>query len=774
MKKRPGLRGEGLVFLICASIFALATQSCQSGDSLVAKGQAFQAEKKYQDAEIQFRRAIQKSPDLPQAHYSLAKVLVEQGKRPEALASFSRAFELDPKSPDIQNDFTNYLIAEYISNRRRPQTLYSQIAQLSTKLLQSDPRSRAGRKLKGVIALSDAQYAQAIEELSAAGGSDFSDREAALMLIEAHYLSGDKSEAETLLQRMLEKNPKDQGAYARLYSILVESKNLEEAGRLLEKQSAANPGNSSVALRLAMHRSVYQANREGGQKLISEIVENRQTYPDGALTVARFYMQTGNYASAIPILEKAVQGQGPNALDSHRSLIECLWQAGRLTEASQRIAEAKKLFPKEASIDFADAIVHIERKNAGEAQEALEILERLRSGGFADSQLEFHRARAQMIVGRVDEGIKTLQEMSRMQRGNLTSRYALIAHYIDTQQLGDALLLLDEIDRIIPNSERAALLRMQVLRRGGRLEEARNILQQAKINNPDSNRIMEEQGIQALIMKRGEEARTVFKQLYDKGFRPGPVIAGLLEAYSMQGQFANAQALLDAEKRANPQNKVLKALQAELFAKQNKLTEAIQEMEEINRSQPKADSMILRRLSALYIRAGKPANAVQVYRVLKQQNQLMASDYPGWLEASVEASDIKEIESVCRDLEPEFEKNWTSANNCAFAYADAGGDPVRAEAWTRASLYRNQNQPNLRDTLSWVQIKQGKYNEALATLDMLVRENPRNASFHYHRGVALAGLRRMDDAKAAYKTSLAANPSPSLAARVRKAIADAR
>ena len=97
-----------LITFILIMLFAVAAQaagsksvapSASKDTSAYNKGVALMLEKKFSDAEKQFRRALKQNDDFAEAHNNLAYTLRKQGPDhfDEAMLHYNRAIELNPE-----------------------------------------------------------------------------------------------------------------------------------------------------------------------------------------------------------------------------------------------------------------------------------------------------------------------------------------------------------------------------------------------------------------------------------------------------------------------------------------------------------------------------------------------------------------------------------------------------------------------------------------------------------------------------------------------------
>jgi len=112
---------------------------------------------KWNEAEAEFRRSLELSPNNANTHYFYAMEFLNARKRmDESLAEFRTALSLDPLSPIVN---TNYGLALGIAHR------YDESLQQFQKTLQSDPQFRPAHYKFSQILSAVGRYPEAIHEL---------------------------------------------------------------------------------------------------------------------------------------------------------------------------------------------------------------------------------------------------------------------------------------------------------------------------------------------------------------------------------------------------------------------------------------------------------------------------------------------------------------------------------------------------------------------------------------------------------------------------------
>ena len=129
----------GLLFN--AAVHAAATQATPQSDEvtmLLQQGNKAWSEQKMEQAEQDFRKAIELSPDSAQAHAILAGLLQTMNRGTEAIDEYQTAITLDPENPRL---FVALAIS-YLHQQR-----YGMAQAVANEALRLDPEMENAKKL---------------------------------------------------------------------------------------------------------------------------------------------------------------------------------------------------------------------------------------------------------------------------------------------------------------------------------------------------------------------------------------------------------------------------------------------------------------------------------------------------------------------------------------------------------------------------------------------------------------------------------------------------
>jgi Flp pilus assembly protein TadD len=98
-------------------------------------------------------------------------------------------------------------------------------------------------------------------------------------------------------------------------------------------------------------------------------------------------------------------------------------------------------------------------------------------------------------------------------------------------------------------------------------------------------------------------------------------------------------------------------------------------------------------------------------------------------------------------------------NATAYLIAETGGSLDEALKLAQKAVASNEQQANFSDTLGWIYFKKDLNDSAMQVFRTLTKNNPNNATFHYHFGMALLKKGDKNAAESELRAALARKPS---------------
>src|SRR5215469_15763647 len=175
---------------------ALVTGACiRSASYYLNKGNQLAAQGKYVEAELNYRKAIQKNANLGEAFYQLGLTSLKEGKPVDSYRDLARAVQLMPSRDDVKVKLADLALAIFMADRRRPQVPWNQAVKLSDELLQKNPKSFDGLRLKGHLAVASQNLKDAEDFYYRANAVKPMEPEVVLGLTQVLFQEGKSKEA---------------------------------------------------------------------------------------------------------------------------------------------------------------------------------------------------------------------------------------------------------------------------------------------------------------------------------------------------------------------------------------------------------------------------------------------------------------------------------------------------------------------------------------------------------------------------------------------------
>src|ERR1700730_3939998 len=239
----------GPLLLLSAAIIV----SCRlSPQQYVAKGNAFYDSGKYDDAILNYKKAIQKDSKLGEGYYRLGLAYVKTGAARDAYGALHSANALLPDRADVKVTFADFLLVGYFSSKDRPTTFYKQLIQLSEDFIAKDPNSYDGLRIKAVLAWTDGNFKEAEDLFQRANTKKPMQPALVQTWVQVLFQDGQPQEAERLALQLIQAH-KDAGPiYDILYAHYRSKNRLADAESILRSKMNNNPRDINAAVELAM------------------------------------------------------------------------------------------------------------------------------------------------------------------------------------------------------------------------------------------------------------------------------------------------------------------------------------------------------------------------------------------------------------------------------------------------------------------------------------------------------------------------------------------
>src|SRR5688572_61708 len=137
-----------LAFLL-ACLVALAA-SCSNPEKAkaehLARGESFLKERRWQEASLEFRNAIQIDPNLAAAHWGLAQAYEQLGRGAEYIEELQNTVKLDPSNVLARLRLANGFLAAF--GRQKQADFLAEAERLANEIAAREPNNPDGRILQ--------------------------------------------------------------------------------------------------------------------------------------------------------------------------------------------------------------------------------------------------------------------------------------------------------------------------------------------------------------------------------------------------------------------------------------------------------------------------------------------------------------------------------------------------------------------------------------------------------------------------------------------------
>ncbi|HBY59517.1 MAG TPA: hypothetical protein DEH78_06815 [Solibacterales bacterium] len=757
-----------LSFSILIVLIFLA--SCASSpESMVSAGNKFFDQGKYEDALLQYRRAMQKSPNYGDAYYRAGLAEVKLGRLGPALTAFDQAVQLTPQSTDAAASYGEVAVPAYLGDPTRPRRLYDRITRVADDLLKADPNSFAGLRMKGYLALADVRSEDAISFFRRALAIKPDHPEVSSALVQVYFYEGRNKEAEELANTLIARQKHFGPAYDLLYFHYLETGQAAAAEKILQSKVSSNPSSSVFAIQLARH--YFRAKRmDLMASEISRLVSSQNPVPDGPMDAGDFYREIGRPEEALNAYRTGESLFPKQKVDYQKRQVALLISAGRKPEAEKVLDGILSANPKDADALASQAMLQLAGGEPEPATRALATLESLIKEHPSDSRYRLDYARALRVRDRDEDARLQLLELLRRDGTNREALRHVAEIYIRRRQVDEALRYADQLLALEPNTPSAVLVRTAALVARGQVSEAQAALTKLVRDFPDLREAQLQLGLLYVTQKRFPEAEALFAKYYRAGENDLRALRGLVEAYIAQNQSARAMSLLQEEVRRNPQSNNLRTVLASTAARVGNLDLAIAEYEKLAKVFTNSSEIYLQ-LGVLYSRKGDTQTALTYLQkgveTVPNNSEALAS----YAEALGQAGRLEEAKATYRRSLAIRSDNAAAMNNLAFLMAETNDNLDEALTMARAAAQKAPENLDFADTVGWIYLKRKNLDSAVLMFQNLVKRSPATALFRYHLGLALAAKGDRDAARAEFQSALKASPSASDAQRIREAIA---
>jgi tetratricopeptide (TPR) repeat protein len=690
--------------------------------SHVERGDGYFAQQRYTDAALEYKKALELTPQSAEIYYKLGISYSRLGHWLEAAQAWANAVRLSPENVDAHLRLAQALLAiGYLPEARHQ----------ASEVLTTSSHNADAHVLLGQIQMQLRDYSGAMLEFRIATQLSPKSAVAYGNLALAQLLDNKRSDAEATFLTAVRLGSDDAANYINLANYYrLDGRQGEAEATLQEGVKKASDG---MSLKMALADLLFAEGRAGEAAAVLHEIEMDKSHPKRELEVADFYAQRGRYEDALKRYLDLVpeRTEDPIVL---RKLIDCYLNLGRWSEAERWIEAGSKrqpqspdwlLYRSQAELGekrFSAAIVDLQ--NAIQRNPSrVDFYDQLGKTYFANGDFVAAKSALGDALRLQPNDVPALLAMANISlqenNANLALQYAqqiLAAHLWDVEAhlvAGNALLLKGSLKHALEEFQLA-------LKAGTRDAEAQERI----------GRVLAAQGTKA-------EAEKAYEAALRSSPASQPALAGLSELLLYQGRGQEARARIEGQIQADPRSLSLLLLKGRFCQKQADYACAETSFQRALELAPEFAEAHLA-LADFYAASHRPQQAVQEYILAERahptsERLLIYMHLAALYESQGEFEKAQAVYHQALAHDPNFAP---AQNNLAWSYLQHGGPLDQAFELAQSANTEQPNNPAISDTLAWAFYKKKMYSAAAALSEFSVVQNPQNAHFQFHLGLA--------------------------------------
>src|SRR5215213_9038211 len=323
--------------LLAAAIFlAGCTNPEKSKAEHLAKGDAYLKDSRFQEANLEYRNALQIDEKLAAAHWGLARSFEGLERLPEMLDELRKTVALDANNLDARVKLGNYYLA-YNGGRT---DVITEAERLAKEVLAKDPNHIEGHILMGGVYFAQKQQDKTFAELNEAVRIDPKRVESYLSLARFYIVTKERDKADETYRRAISVNGNSPLAHTEFGKFLAQSNRQPEAEAELRKAVEVAPTDRTAQFVLA---SYYLVNRQldKAEESYKALVALESDKPESQAVLADFYSSINRADDAVRIYQD-ILSKAPDFLQGRYRLAEILLMRNDTQGAKAQLDEAFK------------------------------------------------------------------------------------------------------------------------------------------------------------------------------------------------------------------------------------------------------------------------------------------------------------------------------------------------------------------------------------------------------------------------------------------------
>lgn len=653
-------------------------------------------------AEIELKNLLNADPENLDGLKQLALIRKSQGADYEAAGMLAQIKERLPKDEDVGVALARALFAlEFIPDGRKE----------LLEVLDLNPSNGTAIVLLAESSIIPEWIGECEKRIENSGAKTTSTRLASALL---ELRRGSIEKGKATVEEVLESDPESALAHALHASILISEKQPDAA--LAEMKTAVDLAGARSSESIAYAGMLMSLDRrDEAVAFLQKILDDSPDFLSAEAMLGQIAFSEKSDEVATKHFT-AVLSRSPFDINSAQMQAKIFLRGGQAEKAIEVLEKVSSALPSRPQIELELAKAYLSGDKVAKAASALD-----RALAVAPEFAEAGVLRAQIHLqdNQTAEALSLLEMIRKREPENAANRELLIRAYRGAGRNDEAIALLREktaVDDEKPN-DRVELAQLLVAQ--GKSDEARSILEETSETFPDSFAAVS--NLAALDLRDGKGEAAI--QRLENFIVTHPDSS---EAYTFK-----AGVELELENSTNAEKSLVKAI-------------------ELKADNAQAYGLLLQVKSG----AGQEAETL---RILDDYLEVFPEDSAALLQRGYvlqqmgRNDEARAVFTALIEANPDFAAAY---NNLAALEAEVFGNLEVAAGLVRKARSLDPSQPAIMDTAGWIEWKLGNYPAALALLAEAAGKMPDNAEVVYHHAKALHSMGRAAEAAEAFKAVL--------------------
>lgn len=760
---------------LCALVFSAACT--QSPQKLVAAGNRYHDRQKYTEASILYQKAIAKDKTYGEAYYREGLNFLDMGQPVNAAKFLRRAIDLQPNNMDASARLANIYLSAYAFDQRKFKSLLPEIRDLDDKMLQRQPNSFEGLRLKALLYLTENNKDKALETFAKANQIRPYSPDLVWWYGETLASAGRPQEAEALVRGMLAHDPKWGRGYDFLFLLYGRENDRQKAEAVLREHVQKDP--SSVAAVENLTNYLLATNRyPEAEQTVKPLLDDKKKFPAARQIVGDFYFRAKKYDEALQQYKAGLNENPKNEVQYDQRIIGVYEATGRNDDALQLAKQTAAKNPNNTSANELYAGLLLKTGTQGNISKSLTELKTVLQNSPTDGVLHLDLARIYFATNQRDKALaESLDAIQYESKRTPSPRVPVLAFariitariYEDRGEHAKGIEQADLVLQLDAKNPDARLIRDRALIGSGQSAQAQSDLEDLVEKIPQFAEAHFQLANLYLDQKEFDKASAEYTKLWKSNPPDVRGFIGLQTVKLAQGNGEDATRAVQNLVQQNPKNLGLR-YQLAMFQSaagmqamgsnpahgKELLQDAVDNYQQILKTDANSSDVwlklgILQRQLKEYdaaLASFEQASSADPHNTSAALNQALLLEFLGKKKEAAAAY------NKVLGIDPE---NALALNNVAFMNAENGTNLDQAMTFAQRAKQKIPNSPAISDTLGYVYYQKHLNTEALQIFRQVVQDNPQNSTFRLHLAMALEkqGDRQAakDEAQKALKTS---------------------